>query len=65
MKRQLATYKLLQVVQTDPATAHSRLIRVSNLKVRREYYKAINVVLQRTQPIRVDIDKKGIMDNRI
>ena len=42
--------------------------RVSNLKVQRDYYKAINVVLQRTQPIREDIlewDKKGIMENRI
>jgi len=28
--------------------------RVSNLKVQRDYYKAINVVLQRTQPIRRD-----------
>ena len=26
--------------------------RVSNLKVQRDYYKAIKVVLQRTQPIR-------------
>jgi site-specific recombinase XerD len=26
--------------------------RVSNLKVQRDYYKAINIVLQRTQPIR-------------
>jgi hypothetical protein len=36
--------------------------------VQRDYYKAINVVLQRTQPIRDDglkWDKKGIMDNRI
>ncbi len=42
--------------------------RVSNLKVQRDYYKAINVVLQRTQPIREDIsklDKKGIRENRI
>jgi site-specific recombinase XerD len=37
--------------------------RVSNLKVQRDYYKAINVVLQRTQPIRADhveLDEKGI-----
>ncbi len=42
--------------------------RVSNLKVQRDYYKAIKVVLQRTQPIREDNlqqDRKGIMDNRI
>jgi site-specific recombinase XerD len=41
--------------------------RVSNLKVQRDYYKAIKVVMQRTQPIRQDIiefDKKGIMNNR-
>jgi site-specific recombinase XerD len=37
--------------------------RVSNLKVQRDYYKAIKVVLQRTQPIRedhVELDEKGI-----
>jgi integrase len=28
--------------------------RVSNLKVQRDYYKAIEVVLQRTQPVRED-----------
>jgi site-specific recombinase XerD len=42
--------------------------RVSNLKVQRDYYKAINVVLQRTQPIREDIlgrDRKEILENRI
>jgi site-specific recombinase XerD len=41
--------------------------RVSNLKVQRDYYKAINVVLQRTQPIRQDnseFGKKGVMENR-
>lgn len=41
--------------------------RVSNLKVQRDYYKAINVVLQRTQPIRQDnseIGKKRVMENR-
>jgi len=51
---------------------HSRLTttqgycRVSNLKVQRDYYKAIEVVLQRTQP-RADhgfrLDKLRIMDN--
>jgi site-specific recombinase XerD len=42
--------------------------RVSNLKVQRDYDKAIKVVLQRTQPISEDNSlwhKKGIMDNRI
>jgi len=37
--------------------------RVSNLKVQRDYYKAIKVVLQRTQPIRenhVELDEKEI-----
>jgi site-specific recombinase XerD len=33
--------------------------RVSNLKVQRDYYKAINVVLQRTQPIRQDNSEFG------
>jgi site-specific recombinase XerD len=59
------------LVTIQDLLGHSRITttqcycRVSNLKVQRDYYKAINVVLQRTQPIRVDIDKKGIMDNRI
>ncbi len=42
--------------------------RVSNLKVQRDFYKAINVVLQRTQPMRedsVEYSPKGIMDTRI
>lgn len=56
-----------------PLLGHSRITtthcycRVSNLKVQRDYYKAIKVVMQRTQPIRQDIiefDKKGIMNNR-
>ncbi len=41
--------------------------RVSNLKVQRDYYKAINVVLQRTQPIRQnnsEFGKKDAMENR-
>jgi site-specific recombinase XerD len=41
--------------------------RVSNLKVQRDYYKAINVVLQRTQPIRAEhlgLDKKGVTLSR-
>ena len=36
--------------------------RVFNLKVQRDYYEAIEVVLQRTQPIRADhveLDEKG------
>ena len=43
-----------------------RYCRVSNLKVQRDYYKAIEVVLQRTQPTReneFELDKM-IMDNR-
>ena len=42
--------------------------RVSNLKVQRDYYKAINVVLQRTLPIRENVsesDKRGITDSSI
>ncbi len=62
------------LVTIQDLLGHSRITttqcycRVSNLKVQRDYYKAINVVLQRTQPIRDDgfeWDKKGIMDNRI
>ena len=33
--------------------------RVSNLKVQRDYYKAINVVLQRTLPISENVFEKG------
>jgi hypothetical protein len=42
---------------------HSRITttqcycRVSNLKVQRDYYKAINVVLQRTLPISENVSK--------
>lgn len=42
--------------------------RVSNLKVQRDYYKAINIVLQRTQPIRQNSsqwDKKELTGNCI
>jgi site-specific recombinase XerD len=62
------------LVTIQDLLGHSRITttqcycRVSNLKVQRDYYKAINVVLQRTQPIRGDgfeWYKKGIMDNRI
>jgi len=62
------------LVTIQDLLGHSRITttqcycRVSNLKVQRDYYKAIYVVLQRTQPIRDDgfeWDKKGIMENRI
>lgn len=42
--------------------------RVSNLKVQRDYYKAMNVVLQGTLPIRQDNSesgKKRVMENRL
>jgi site-specific recombinase XerD len=44
-----------------------RYCRVSNLKVQRDYYKAIEVVLQRTLPTReneVELGKIRITDNR-
>ncbi len=62
------------LVTIQDLLGHSRITttqcycRVSNLKVQRDYYKAINVVLQRTQPIRNDgfkCDQKGIMENRL
>ena len=62
------------LVTIQDLLGHSRITttqcycRVSNLKVQRDYYKAINVVLLRTQPIRNDgfkWDQKGIIDNRI
>jgi len=62
------------LVTIQDLLGHSRITttqcycRVSNLKVQRDYYKAINIVLQRTQPIRDDNfqwEKKGIVDNRI
>src|SRR4030043_1560453 len=62
------------LVTIQDLLGHSRITttqcycRVSNLKVQRDYYKAINVVLQRTQPIRDDgfeWDQKGILGNRI
>ena len=48
------------LVTIQDLLGHSRITttqcycRVSNLKVQRDYYKAINIVLQRTQPIRQD-----------
>jgi site-specific recombinase XerD len=62
------------LVTIQDLLGHSRITttqcycRVSNLKVQRDYYKAINIVLQRTQPIRDDgfkWDQKGIMENRL
>jgi site-specific recombinase XerD len=62
------------LVTIQDLLGHSRITttqcycRVSNLKVQRDYYKAINIVLQRTQPIRDDgfqYSKKGIMENRL
>jgi site-specific recombinase XerD len=62
------------LVTIQDLLGHSRITttqcycRVSNLKVQRDYYKAIKVVLQRTQPIRqdnFDFGKKGVMENRI
>jgi len=59
------------LVTIQDLLGHSRITttqcycRVSNLKVQRDYFKAIKVVLQRTQPIRTDIfecDKKGVID---
>ena len=61
------------LVTIQDLLGHSRITttqcycRVSNLKVQRDYFKAIKVVLQRTQPIRADIfecDKKGVIDTR-
>jgi hypothetical protein len=51
------------LVTIQDLLGHSRITttqcycRVSNLKVQRDYYKAIEVVLQRTQPA-----KKGIVE---
>lgn len=62
------------IVTIQDLLGHSRITttqcycRVSNLKVQRDYYKAINVVLQRTQPTGDDgfkWDQKGILGNRI
>ena len=62
------------LVTIQDLLGHSRITttqsycRVSNLKVQRDYFKAIKIVLQRTQPIRDDNfewDRKGIMDSKI
>ena len=49
-------------------TTTQRYCRVSNLKVQRDYYKAIEVVLQRTQSREDDeleLDEKWIKENRV
>lgn len=49
-------------------TTTQRYCRVSNLKVQRDYYKAIEVVMQRTQSRKNDefeLDKKWIRENRV
>ena len=46
------------LVTIQDLLGHSRITktqcycRISNLKVQRDYYKAINIVIKRTQPIR-------------
>ena len=61
------------LVTIQDLLGHSRITttqcycRVSNLKVQRDYYKAINVVLQRTLPISENVFEKGkigIMDSQ-
>jgi site-specific recombinase XerC len=56
------------LVTIQDLLGHSRITttqcycRVSNLKVQRDYFKAINIVLQKTQPIREDnfeLDRNG------
>ena len=49
-------------------TTTQRYCRVSNLKVQRDYYKAIEVVMQRTQARKNDefeLDNKWIRENRV
>ena len=62
------------LVTIQDLLGHSRITttqcycRVSNLKVQRDYFKAINVVLQRTQPIRDDNfewDQQGTTNSRV
>jgi site-specific recombinase XerD len=43
-------------------TTTQRYCRVANLKVQRDYYKAIQVVLQRTQAQQEDAEEEGSMD---
>ena len=44
-------------------TTTQRYCRVANLKVQRDYYKAMEVVLQRTQAREEDEDERGKMDS--
>ena len=44
-------------------TTTQRYCRVANLKVQRDYYKAMKVVLQRTQPQEEDDDEGENMDS--
>jgi site-specific recombinase XerD len=62
------------LVTIQDLLGHSRVTttqcycRVSNLKVQRDYFKAINIVLQKTQPIRDDNpewDQKGVTDSKL
>jgi len=49
-------------------TTTQRYCRVSNLKVQRDYYKAIEVVMQRTQSREDDefeLDEKWIKENMV
>ena len=49
-------------------TTTQRYCRVSNLKVQRDYYKAIEIVMQRNQSNENDgfeLDKKWIRENRV
>ncbi|MCX5803981.1 MAG: tyrosine-type recombinase/integrase, partial [Proteobacteria bacterium] len=49
-------------------TTTQRYCKVSNLKVQRDYYKAIEVVMQRTQSGGEDefeLDEKWIKENRV
>jgi site-specific recombinase XerC len=43
-------------------TTTQRYCRVANLKLQRDYYKAMQIVLQRTQAQEEDEDERGSMD---
>jgi site-specific recombinase XerD len=57
------------LVTIQDLLGHSRITttqcycRISNLKVQRDYFKAIKVVLERTQPIRDDISEMDLRDD--
>ena len=60
--------KIAKNQQLAKVTTTHRYRRVSNLKVQRDYYKAIEVVLQRTQSREDDeleLDEKWIKENRV